>query len=86
MNIDDRDFKKGLLEENVPDFYPDSISYLRELNEYRMYAEIWSNNRNTAWQKRKEIGHEGYLKTLAMGETVKRRKDRQNKIRLFCCC
>ena len=39
-----------------------------------MYAEIWSNNRNTAWQKRKEIGHEGYLKTLAMGETVKRRK------------
>ena len=74
MNIDDRDFKKGLLEENVPDFYPDSISYLRELNEYRMYAEIWSNNRNTAWQKRKEIGHEGYLKTLAMGETVKRRK------------
>ena len=74
MNIDHRDIKKGRLLGIFSDFYPNSISYLRELNEYRMYAEIWSNNRNTAWKKRKEIGHEGYLKTLAMGETVKRRK------------
>ncbi|MDP6924037.1 MAG: hypothetical protein R2568_06940 [Candidatus Scalindua sp.] len=74
MDIDLRDIKKGPLPETLPELYPNSISYLRELNEYRMYAEIWSNNRNTAWQKRKEIGHEGYLKTLAMGETVKRRK------------
>ncbi len=74
MNIDHRDLKKGQLLEILSDFYPNSISYLRELNEYRMYAEIWSNNRNAAWQKRKEIGHEGYLKTLAMGESMKRRK------------
>ncbi len=74
MDIDNRDIKKGLLPEILSDFHPNSISYLRELNEYRMYAEIWSNNRNTAWQKRKEIGHEGYLKTLAMGESMKRRK------------
>ena len=74
VDIDLRDIKKGPLPEILSDFYPNSISYLRELNEYRMYSEIWSNNRNTAWQKRKEIGHEGYLKTLAMGETVKRRK------------
>ncbi len=74
MDIDFRDVKKGLLPEVLTDFYPNSISYLSELNEYRMYAEIWSNNRNRAWKKRKEIGHEGYLKTLAMGETVKRRK------------
>lgn len=74
MDIDYREIKKGLLPEILSDFYPNSISYLRELNEYRMYAEIWSNNRNRAWQKRKEIGHEGYLKTLAMGESMKRRK------------
>ncbi len=74
MDIDYRDIKQGLLPDILSDFYPNSISYLRELNEYRMYAEIWSNNRNKAWQKRKEIGHEGYLKTLAMGETLKRRK------------
>ncbi|MCP4253329.1 MAG: hypothetical protein GY775_07945 [Candidatus Scalindua sp.] len=74
MNIDYRDIQKGLLPKILSNYYPNSISYLRELNEYRMYAEIWSNNRNKAWQKRKEIGHEGYLKTLAMGETVKRRK------------
>ncbi|MGR3294093.1 MAG: hypothetical protein ACUZ9M_08790 [Candidatus Scalindua sp.] len=81
MNIDHRDIKKGLLLEILSDFYPNSISYLRELNEYRMYAEIWSNNRSAAWQKRKEIGHEGYLKTLAMGESMKRRK--VDKVR-FC--
>ena len=74
MSIDQRDIKKGPLLEILSEFYPNSISYLRELNEYRMYAEIWSNNRNAAWQKRKEIGHEGYLKTLAMGESMKRRK------------
>lgn len=81
MNIDHRDIKKGLLLEILSDFYPNSISYLRELNEYRMYAEIWSNNRSAAWQKRREIGHEGYLKTLAMGESMKRRK--VDKVR-FC--
>ncbi len=74
MNIDQREIKKGALQEILTEFYPNSISYLRELIEYRMYAEIWSNNRNAAWQKRKEIGHEGYLKTLAMGEVMKRRK------------
>ena len=74
MDIDNRDIKKGLLPEILSDFHPNSISYLRELNEYRMYAEVWSNNRNAAWQNRKEIGHEGYLKTLAMGESTKRRK------------
>lgn len=81
MNIDHRDIKRGILPDILSDFYPNSISYLRELNEYRMYAEIWSNNRSTAWQKRKEIGHEGYLKTLAMGESMKRRK--VDKVR-FC--
>lgn len=73
MNIDQRDIKKGPLPEILPQFYPESISYLSELNDYRIYAEMWSNQRITAWQKRKEIGHEGYLKTLAMGEVMKRR-------------
>jgi len=47
--------EKGKLQEVLTEFYPNSISYLRELNENRMYAEIWSNNRNAAWQKNKEI-------------------------------
>lgn len=81
MNIDQREIKKGPLPEILGGFYPNSISYLKELNEYRMYAEIWSNNRNAAWQKRKEIGHEGYLKTLAMGEVMKRRK--VDKVRFY---
>lgn len=74
MNIDQRDIKKGPLLEILPKFFPNSISYLKELNEFRMYAETWSNYRKPAWQKRKEIGHEGYLKTLAMGNVMKRRK------------
>jgi hypothetical protein len=74
MNIDQRDIKKGPLPEILPAFFPNSISYLRELTEYRMYAETWNNNRKPAWQKRKEIGHEGYLETLAMGQMLKRRK------------
>ena len=75
--------KKGGSWKSYQIFIPNSISYLRELNEYRMYAEIWSNNRKAAWQKRKEIGHEGYLKTLAMGETVKRRKADKVRFNFF---
>jgi hypothetical protein len=32
MNIDQRDIEKGSLHEILPGFYPDSISYLSELN------------------------------------------------------
>ncbi len=74
MNIDQRDIKKGPLPEILPEFFPNSISYLRELNEYRMYSEMWNNHRKPAWQKRNEIGQEGYLETLAMGKVLKRRK------------
>ncbi|ODS31996.1 MAG: hypothetical protein SCARUB_02884 [Candidatus Scalindua rubra] len=74
MNIDQRDIEKGSLIEILPKFYPNSISYLSEINEYRMYAEMWSNRRKNAREKRREIGHEGYLKTLEMGERKKRRK------------
>jgi len=74
MNIDERDIEKGALSEILPKFYPDSISYLSELNAYRMYAEIWSNKRSKEGEKRSEIGHSGYLKTLEFGESKKRRK------------
>ncbi|MCR4288730.1 MAG: hypothetical protein NUV86_00505, partial [Candidatus Scalindua sp.] len=74
MNIDQRDIEKGALLEILPKFYANSISYLGELNAYRMYAEIWSNKRSTEGQKRSEIGHVGYLKTLEFGESKKRRK------------
>ncbi len=74
MDIDQRDIEKGALSEILPKFHPDSISYLSELNACRMYAEIWSNKRSKKREKRREIGHEGYLKTLEFGETKKRRK------------
>ncbi len=74
MDIDQRDIKKGLLLEILPKFYSESISYLSELNEYRMYAEVWSNKRNKELKKRSEIWQEGYLKTLESGEEKKRRK------------
>jgi hypothetical protein len=74
INIDQRDIKKGSLPEILPKFYPNSISYLSELNEYRMYAEVWSNKRSKEWKRRSEIGQEGYLKTLEFGEEKKRRK------------
>ncbi len=74
MDIDQRDIEKGALTEILPRFYPNSISYLSELNEYRMYAEVWSNKRNKEWKRRSEIGQEGYLKTLELGEVKKRRK------------
>jgi hypothetical protein len=73
-NIDQRDIEKGPLPEILPKFYPESISYLSELNEYRMYAEVWSNRKNKEWKRRSEIGQEGYLKTLEFGEEKKRRK------------
>jgi hypothetical protein len=74
MDIDQRDIEKGALPEILPKFYSDSISYLSELNACRMYAEIWSNKRSKEREKRREIRHEGYLKTLESGEGKKRRK------------
>ena len=74
MNIDKRDIEKGSLTEILPRFYPNSISYLSELNEYRMYADVWHNNRNKERTQRKTAGQDGYLKTLEMGEERKRRK------------
>ncbi|MCP4268446.1 MAG: hypothetical protein GY777_23195, partial [Candidatus Brocadiaceae bacterium] len=79
MNIDERDIEKGSLPEILPKFHPNSISYLSELNDYRMYAEVWSNMRSGSNAKRKEIGHAGYLKTLEFGEQKKKRKS--DKIR-----
>ncbi len=74
MDIDQRNIEKGALPEILPKFYPNSISYLSELNACRMYAEIWSNKRSNEREKRREIRHEGYLKTLESGEGKKRRK------------
>ncbi|MCP4265125.1 MAG: hypothetical protein GY777_06050 [Candidatus Brocadiaceae bacterium] len=74
MNIDKRDIKKGALSEILPEFQTNSISYLSELNDYRMYAETWSNSRAKVGEKRSEIGHTGYLKTLESGEKGKKRK------------
>jgi hypothetical protein len=74
MTIDQRDIEKGSLTEILSKFYPDSISYLSELNEYRMYAEVWSNKRSDVTTRRREIGHEGYLRTLEYGERKKKRK------------
>ncbi len=79
MNIDDTDIEKGSLSAILPGFHPNSISYLSELNDYRMYAEVWSNKRSKANIKRREIGHAGYLKTLELGEQKKKR--RSDKIR-----
>ena len=74
MDIDQRDIEQGALPEILPKFYPDSISYLSELNACRMYAEFWSNKRSKERGRRREIGHKGYLKTLESGEGKKRRK------------
>ena len=74
MNIGEKDIKKGALHDILPGFHPSSISYLNELNDYRMYAEVWSNKKNKEWKKRSEIGQGGYLKTLKFGEEKKRRK------------
>lgn len=74
MNIGQRDIEKGPLPKILSKFYPESISYLSELNEYRMYAEVWSNRRSKEWKRRSEIGQSGYLKTLEFGEEMKRRK------------
>jgi hypothetical protein len=73
-DIDQRDIEKGPLPKILPKFYPESISYLSELNEYRMYAEVWSNKKSKEWKRRSEIGQSGYLKTLEFGEENKRRK------------
>ncbi len=74
MDIDERDIEKGALPGILPGFYPNSISYLSELNDYRMYAEVWSNRRSKEDARRMEIGHAGYLKTLEFGERKKKRK------------
>ncbi len=74
MNIGEKDIKQGALHDILPGFHPSSISYLNELNDYRMYAEVWSNKRSKEWEKRSKIGQEGYLKTLKFGEEKKRRK------------
>ncbi len=74
MNIDERDIEKGALSDILPEFHPNSVSYLSELNDYRMYAEVWSNKTSKANAKRMEIGHAGYLKTLQFGESKKKRK------------
>jgi hypothetical protein len=82
MNIDERDIEKGALSEILPKFYTSSISYLSELNDYRMYAEVWSNKTSKEQTKRAEIGHAGYLKTLELGEQnatlIKRKKQRKS--------
>ena len=74
MDIDQRDIQKGALPEILPKFYPNSISYLSELNDFRMYAEVWSNEKSKENAKRMEIGHVGYMKTLEFGERKKKRK------------
>ena len=79
MNIDERDIEKGNLPDILPGFHTSSISYLSELNDCRMYAEVWSNKRSKVGEERKEIGHIGYLKTLECGEREKNRKS--DKIR-----
>jgi len=76
MNIDERDIEKGLLPVVLHRFHPYSISYLSELNDYRMYAEVWSNKKSEAHAKRREIGHAGYLQTLEFGEKKKRKSDK----------
>lgn len=74
MDIDLRDIEKGVLPEILPRFYPNSISYLCELNDFRMYAEVWSNKKSKENAKRMEIGHAGYMKTLEFGEREQKRK------------
>jgi len=80
MDIDQREVRKGPFPDILPEFYPNSISYLSELNEYRMYAEMWINKASREYiekkkrKERSEIGHEGYLKTLELGEKVEKRR------------
>ncbi len=79
MNIDERDIAKGSLPVILHGFHLNSISYLSELIDYRMYAEVWSNRKSKAHAQRREIGHAGYLQTLEFGERKKKRKS--DKIR-----
>jgi hypothetical protein len=74
MDIDLRDIEKGALPGILPRFYPNSISYLSELNDFRMYAEVWSNKKSKENARRMEIGHAGYMKTLEFGEREQKRK------------
>ncbi len=74
MDIDQRDIEKGALPGILPRFYPNSISYLSELNDFRMYAEVWSNKKSKENAKRMEIGHAGYMRTLEFGEREQKRK------------
>ena len=75
MDIDLRDIEKGALPGILPRFYPNSISYLYELNDFRMYAEVWSNKKSKENAKRMEIGHAGYMKTLGVwGEETEEKK------------
>ena len=74
MDIDLRDIEKGTLPEILPRFYPNSITYLNELSDFRMYAEVWSNKKSKEKAKRMEIGHAGYIKTLELGERKQKRK------------
>ncbi len=83
MNIDERDIETGVLPDILPAFHPGSISYLSELIDYRMYAEVWSNKRCKEGEKRKEIGHVGYLKTLEFGEKKKKRKSDKIRFNYF---
>jgi len=79
MNIDEREIEKGSLPVILHGFHPNSISYLSELIDYRMYAEVWSNRTSEAHARRREIGHAGYLQTLEFGAQKKKRKS--DKIR-----
>ncbi len=83
MNIDERDIEKGILHNILPVFHPGSITYLRELNSYRMYAEVWSNRRSKDGEERRAIGHIGYLETLECGERLKKRKSDKIRFNYF---
>jgi len=74
MDLDQRDIEKGALPGVLPRFYPNSIPYLSELNDYRMYAEVWSNKKSKENAKRMEIGHAGYMQTLEFGERNQKRQ------------
>ncbi len=74
MDLDRRDIEKGALPGFLPRFYPNSIPYLSELNDYRMYAEVWSNKKSKENAKRMEIGHAGYMQTLEFGERNQKRQ------------
>lgn len=74
MDLDQRDIEKGALPGILPRFYPNCIPYLSELNDYRMYAEVWSNKKSKENAKRMEIGHAGYMQTLEFGERNQKRQ------------